>query len=187
MIKTIVGLYRALDLLLEGIGQTCKECQESHIYQDCVGYVWLLPEEVKKLLSAGIEIVEVNGRIHFLNSFSDGKGGLNIEAMKPPCPHCKSNGCSIRSLRPFVCRLYPLGFSLEDGMIKLVLHEDCLFSERNKGGNRFENKAIALFRNIDHELLGKVIKVYRLVVGVSSFPDGSNKVRPIMVLWKERR
>ena len=187
MIKTLRGLYRALDDLFGDTKALCAECQKDHRYQDCVGYVWLMREEAGKLLGVGVEVVVANRNVYFLNSFSDGKGGMDIGMMKPPCPHCRSDGCSIRNLRPLACHMYPLGFSRESGILKLVLHMDCLFSERFGNGKEFRAKAEKLFRRIDPRLLRKIISAYRKVLNVSIFPEGENKVDSLLNLQDEER
>ncbi len=184
MITTLAGLYRALDKLFSDIGPVCKECQENCRYPDCHGYLWLLPEEAKRLLETGIEVVVINRKLYFINSFSDGKGGLDIEQMKPPCPYCKGGRCSIRHLRPFVCHLYPLGFSRESGKMELILYEDCLFSERNSSNREFRAEVIVLFKQIDPKFLQRITKVYKKVLDVSIFPEGPNRVSPVMALEK---
>jgi Fe-S-cluster containining protein len=188
MIRTLRGLCRALDDLFGDTKALCAECQNSRCYQDCVGYVWLLREEVDDLLDAGVEVVVVNHNVYFLNSFSDGSGGMDVGIMKPPCPYCRSSGCSIRNLRPLACRMYPLGFSRESGMLKIVLHTDCLFSERFGGSEEFRAGVAKLFRRIDPKLLRKIISAYRKVLDVSIFPEGDNKVDSLLNLrGKERR
>lgn len=53
-IETLEQLYQELDKLYSDIGRYCNKCQDS----DCVGYVWLLPQEAKDLYEQGIEILE---------------------------------------------------------------------------------------------------------------------------------
>lgn len=183
MIKTLKGLYRVLDILFRGIDRVCQECQGRGYYDDCRGYIWLLPEEARRLYNAGVEIVEINNRVRFLNSFSNDRGEIDVEQFKPPCPWCKSKGCSIYKMRPLVCRLYPLGFSLEDDIMCLVLYVDCLFSERRMSDPHFQEQARALLKRIDPKLLRRILRTYEKVLSISRFPQGPNKVVKIVSLY----
>jgi len=187
VIKTIRGLYRAFDDLFQGIGSVCRECREKNSYPDCQGYIWLLGEEAEKLLANNIEVAVANRRVFFINSFADGKGGLDIEQIKPPCPHYKHGKCSIRSMRPLVCRMYPLGFSKERGKMSLVLYLDCLFSQKNRTNTSFLERTLVLFERIDPALLQRLICEYQRVLDLSRFPQGKNKVLVIKSLKKNER
>lgn len=178
MIKTLKGFYRAIDALLQGISKTCGQCRDDC----CFGYVWLMPEESKRLYRQGFEIVEINRRACFINSFSDGKGGIDIGQFKPPCPYCKERKCTIRTKRPLVCRMYPLGFFHDEGIIKLALYLDCLFSRKKAEDDSFKKRATALFKTIDPSLLRKIIRAYMSVLEISDFPKGPNRTLPFSYL-----
>jgi len=83
--------------------------------------------------------------------------------------------------------MYPLGISRENGIMKIVLYTDCLFSERFGNGKAFRAKAAKLFRRIDPRLLRKIISTYRKVLDVSIFPEGKNKVDSLFNLQDEER
>lgn len=168
--KTLNKLYRELEKLYKGIYKFCKVCKE----EDCKGYVWLLPEELKRFIERKIPLIEVNRRINFINSFSRKNGIINVEEVKPPCIFRRYNGkCSIYMLRPLVCRLYPLDFRSLGNKIYIVLHTDCLFVKKlikTKNIKEFRNEVLNIFYNCTKELLKKILKEYELVDSISKYP-----------------
>ncbi len=170
MITNLVELYVALDELLDGISDVCQHC----IDDDCLGYLWLLPEEAENFYEAGIELLEVNERLTFINPFTNGEV-IDIEKVKPPCPYCQNRRCSIRAFRPFFCRMYPLNFATESDNIYLVLHLDCEYARQKEYDMEFHQRAINLFRRLDLQLFFQILGTYRLVEGISKFPAGNNR------------
>ena len=170
MITTLVELYAALDELLDGISDVCQNCADD----DCLGYLWLLPEEVENLYEAGVELMEVNEKMAFINPFANGDQ-IDVEKVKPPCPWCHSRRCSIRSLRPFFCRMYPVNFAAEDDHVYLVLHLDCEYARQREHDAEFHQMAIDLFRRLDPQLFSQILNTYRLVEAISKFPAGNNR------------
>ncbi|MBU4374968.1 hypothetical protein KKH38_00465 [Patescibacteria group bacterium] len=170
MINTLTELYSSFDELLDGISEICKKCS----YYDCMGYLWLLPDEAKKLLDADIELLTVNNGINFINPFKAGEE-IDIERFKPICPWFKNHLCRIRSLRPLVCRMYPLNFAAEHDNIYLVLHLDCEYAKINKGNKNFQQKATDLFRQINTQFFQQILNSYRLVNNIIKFPRGPNR------------
>lgn len=175
MIKTLRELYKELDQLFLGISKFCWQCKD----YDCQGYVWLLPQEAERLYKLGIEVLEVNNSVSFIHCFSDKGGKINVELYKPQCPYYKGRKCTIYKSRPLACRMYPLNFASEDGIIYLVLHLDCLFS-RQKGNISFQKQAISLFKKVDLELLKKMVENYKLVYDLSKFPRQKNRYLPLI-------
>ncbi len=182
MIEKLNDLYISLDCLFQGINNTCQECQ----YDKCSGYVWLLEEESEMLYEKGIEIVQINNDLFFFNSFDTKDGGLDIEQFKPRCPFWKKEACSIYEIRPLSCRMYPLNFALEDGMLKLVLHMDCLFSERKFQETSLIKDSLSIFNQIDRNLLKSILSTYLKVIKISKFPKGDNNYTVIDVFKGDR-
>lgn len=170
MISSIPQLYKAFDVLLEGISVVCTGCTDD----DCKGFVWVLPEEEGPLLDAGASILTVNNQLAFLNPF-DTQQAINVEQPKPDCLHCLSRQCTIRDVRPLVCRMYPLNFAIENGKVYLVLHLDCQFARQVEHDYEFRTRAIDLFRDIHRDLLSQMVEIYRKVHAISKFPDGPNR------------
>lgn len=170
MIMTLAELYVALDKLFGGISDVCEYCTDD----DCLGYLWLLPEETAVLYEAGVEILEVNEILTFVNPFKEGEL-IDVERVKPPCLWCQNRRCSIRSLRPLVCRMYPLNFAAEDGNIYLVLQLDCEYARQRGNNVEFHQQAVELFRRLDHQLFSQILDTFRLVDAISKFPVGPNR------------
>lgn len=170
MITTLVELYAALDKLLDGISDVCQYCTDD----DCLGYLWLLSEEAENLYEAGVELLEVNEKIAFINPFVN-ENQINIEKVKPPCPWRQNRRCAIRYLRPFFCRMYPMNFATEDDNVYLVLHLDCEYARQREHNVEFHQKAISLFRRLDLRLFSQILNTYHLVEAISKFPAGNNR------------
>jgi len=170
MITTLVELYIALDELFDGISDVCQHCADD----DCLGYIWLLPEEMEKLYEASIELLEINKKIAFINPFINGDQ-IDIERVKPLCPWCQNRRCSIRSLRPFFCRIYPVNFATEAGSIYLVLHLDCEYARQREHDLEFHQMVIDLFRQLDPRFFSQILDTYCLVESISKFPAGNNR------------
>lgn len=176
-IETLSQLYDALDELYRGIEQDCRECQDP----DCMGYVWLLKKEAERLYERGVPLVQVNNGPTFIHSFPvTDKGQPDLSVRYPPCSQLctDSRRCSIYQDRPLVCRLYPLGLETkDDGTIVWALHRDCLHVRRMEERGSlpaFENRIRNVINNLSPKLLGEIVKTYRAVDAISSFPDGEN-------------
>lgn len=176
-IETLSQLYDALDELYRDIEQDCRDCRDP----DCMGYVWLLKKEAERLYERGVPLVQVNNGPTFIHSFpttADGRPDLSVRY--PPCSQLctDSRRCSIYQDRPLVCRLYPLGLETkEDGTIMWVLHQDCLHVRRMEERGSlptFENRVRNIINNLSPKLSEEIVKNYRAVDAVSSFPDGEN-------------
>ena len=176
-IKTLAELYAALDELLVGISETCSGCRD----EDCKGYMWLLPQEVDPLLETSVSLLEINRRINFINPFLEDQL-INVEQIKPVCPHCHSRLCTIRQLRPLVCRLYPLNFANENGNLCFVLHLDCQFALQHQDDDLFKQRAIDLIGAIDASLFDVIVETFLLVDGITKFPDGPNRYLKIAAI-----
>ncbi len=176
-IETLSQLYDALDDLYRGIEQDCRDCRDP----DCIGYIWLLKKEAERLYERGVPLVQVNNGPTFIHSFpvtADGHPDLSVRY--PPCSQLctDSRKCSIYQDRPLTCRLYPLGFETKaDGKIVWALHRDCLHVRRMEERGSlptFENRVRKIINNISPKLLEEIVKTYREVDAISSFPDGEN-------------
>jgi len=176
-IETLPQLYDALDELYRGIKQDCRDCQDP----DCMGYVWLLKKEAERLYERGVPLVQVNNGPTFIHSFpATSKGQPDLSVRYPPCSQLcpDSRRCSIYKDRPLVCRLYPLGLETRnDGTIVWALHRDCLHIRRMEERGtlpNFEHRARNVISNLSPKLLEEIVKTYRAVDAISSFPDGEN-------------
>lgn len=178
MIKKLNELYKALGSLFLGISEVCQQCQDD----DCQGFIWLVPQEAERLYQDGVEILEINNNISFLQSFTEKDKKINIEQFKPPCPFCKKKRCTIYSKRPLVCRMYPLAFATENGIVYLILHLDCLFSKQKAADVLFRDRAVTLFKRLHPRLLKKIMETYRCVDSISKFPEGPNKYLRLVVI-----
>jgi len=176
-IETLPQLYDALDELYRDIEQDCRDCQDP----DCMGYVWLLKKEAERLYERGVPLVQVNNGPTFIHSFpTTSKGQLDLSVRYPPCSQLCTNSrrCSIYENRPLVCRLYPLGLETKaDGTIVWALHRDCLHIRRMEERGtlpNFEHRVRNIINNLSPELLEEIVKTYRTVDAISSFPEGEN-------------
>lgn len=182
MIKDLQELNTEIDNLYEDIIRVCSTCKD----HDCEGYIWLVPGEVQSLNDNGAEVVEINDSCCFLNPFENPRPE-DFEQMKPKC-RLRVNGlCSIYQNRPFVCRIYPVGFvNGSDGEIQLVVHLDCEFI-RGMGRERLEEfcGAVAeVFDNLSDELKDCIATTYSAVDEISKYPEGPNNHTTIQVFAK---
>jgi Fe-S-cluster containining protein len=182
VIKDLHELHVEIDKLYKDIIRVCSSCKD----HDCEGYIWLIPSEVQVLCKTGAEVVEINDNCCFLNPF-DNPRPEDFEQMKPKCRLRKKGLCSIYENRPFVCRIYPVGFfSGSDGEIQLVVHLDCEFI-RGMEKERLEAfcSAVAeVFDNLSDELRDGIATTYSAVDEISKYPDGPNNHTIIQVFAK---
>jgi pyruvate-formate lyase-activating enzyme/Fe-S-cluster containining protein len=177
-IDTLDALKRELGELWTGISRSCAKCTDP----DCLGYVWVFPEEEDALLSAGVQTVEVNGPGGplFLDCYErDAEGALVVDRPQPTCPYRAADGrCSVHAVRPLVCHLYPLGPETEpDGRVVWALHTDCRFVRtlRESHGEEVQVRKIRrLLDRITPALRERILEIYKGVDAVSALPDGSN-------------
>lgn len=177
LFETLTHLNMALDELYQGIERDCRECQD----RDCVGFTWLLKEDVDRLYDLGVSLVQVNNGPTFINSFPiTAHGQPDLSAQRPSCSQL-CNGirrCSIHKDRPFVCHLYPLGLETKaDGTVVWALHKDCLYTRRLEEINLisdFEQRARSIINNISPKLLKEIVEAYCSVDAISYYPEGEN-------------
>jgi Fe-S-cluster containining protein len=168
-IKTLRSLYLFFDDLYYGIERNCLACKDDC----CLGYVWLLPREVEMTINSGVEVLEVNSKLFFINSFSRG-GKIDIEQFKPRCPLFKKGRCAIYEQRPLSCRMYPLSFFPDGDKLQLVLHLDCRFSRLRREDPAFQKNVLAFFSEMSQTLLREIIETYKKVFNITKFPKGRN-------------
>lgn len=176
---------RACAGLFAGIELDCAGCSDP----DCLGAIWLLPEEAERLYDAGIPVVQINGGPWFIQSYPAlPGGGINVSAPSPPC-RCRlpNRRCGIHASRPIVCRIYPLGLETDpDGFVVWVLHTDCRFVRRKMEETtefpEFLSSARRLLEALPPDLREKLVSGYRMVDAISAFPNGPNA---FIVLLKE--
>lgn len=177
MIESLEILKNELDILFYGIERDCAVCE----YPDCMGYTWLLKEEVGELRELGVPLVQINSGPIFIHSFpttQDGK--IDVTVRYPTCSQLcsKSRSCKIHSKRPMVCHLYPIGLETKlCGTIVWALHSDCLYVSRLKDNQLFadfEKKSLQLLSTISPSLKEKIVNTYLEVDSICTFPDGQN-------------
>lgn len=166
-IKTLTSLYHHLDILYKKILNFCQKCKDPC----CYGYVWLLEEEANRLSKKGVKIIEVNNAINFLHSFPVKNNKIILDRIKPPCVLSKNRQCVIYGNRPLFCRLYPIDIKKRGEDFYIILHKECLFIKTP----HFLDNVIALFYNLDKELLGNIVGTFRVVDYLSSYPLGKEK------------
>lgn len=177
MIRKLQGLYVALNRLFNGIGDVCLNCE----FPRCQGYIWLLSEEAKRLYDRGVEILEVNDSISFINPFSESEK-IDIEKVKPTCLWYRNGRCGIYKMRPLHCRMYPLSFATKNGIIYLVLHLDCLYAKIKIKDTIFIERAKAIFRRVDRKLFRKILETYQSVDRITKFPAGGNRIKRLIAV-----
>jgi MoaA/NifB/PqqE/SkfB family radical SAM enzyme/Fe-S-cluster containining protein len=177
-IQNIEQLKSEFEKLWTGIEKSCANCSEP----DCIGYIWVMPEEEDVFLEAGARTVQINGSngAIFIDSYPrDQHGALIVNQSKPPCPYRSEDGCcSIHSHRPLVCHLYPLGLeTTADGRIVWGLHTDCahvhsLIDQGHKETIIYKIKEI--LGRMNSHLRAIILQEYTKVDALSTFPDGVN-------------
>ena len=173
-------MYIQFDQLYSDIfNQVCAGCQD----HDCEGYIWLLPEEAKTLYEAGITIVELN-RSSFIHSFPEANGALRLDVMKPPCVLHKDKRCSIYTIRPLVCRMYPVGLITLNCQVAVVLHQECEFVRRLVGRKKeeFLLQIREILDGLSEEFVDDLVSCYHEVDTISHFPEGPNSYEVLFCL-----
>jgi len=186
VINTIDKLYSAFDNLFKGIEEDCKKCD----YSRCLGYVWLLSQEAERMVDNGLEVLQINENLFFINSFPVINRKINVEQFKPQCPFLDDGRCSIYDNRPLSCRMYPLSFYIENGILQLVLHLDCLYSRHRMNCRIFKENSLAILQRVEKNLLKEIAETYRQVFAISKFPQGGNHctvIGSLDFLYSERR
>jgi MoaA/NifB/PqqE/SkfB family radical SAM enzyme/Fe-S-cluster containining protein len=178
IIHNLMHFRSELDELWKGIGQSCATCTDP----DCLGYVWVMPEEEEALLDAGVRTVQINGLRGpiFIDSYHrDAEGRLIVNRTKPNCPYRDKDGrCSVHAARPLVCHLYPLGpETLPDGRVIWSLHTDCSHVRSLTDAGDLPllvSKIRRLLSRMSPDLKEKIRDQYGKVDAVSAFPEGPN-------------
>lgn len=177
-IETLAELYSALGNLYRGIEHDCHECK----HPDCMGYIWLLNEEVSRLYERGVPLVQINNGPTFIHSFpAKEHDEPDLSVRYPSCSQLctDSRRCKIHNDRPLVCHLYPVGPETKaDGTIVWALHRDCLHVEKMEARgelSQFNHRVCNIFNSLSPRLLGEIAEAYRTVDAISAFPDGANR------------
>lgn len=174
-ITSLNELYVAFDDLNRDCGKYCVNCN----YPDCMGYIWLLEEEANLMVEQGIEVVEINNRVNFINSFLNDKGDIDVTICKPKCVHrCTETGqCTIHNIRPLTCHMYPFGPETIDGLDVWGLHTDCEFvKQMEQIGilSEYVMRAKYILQRLSKALKEQIKEIYHYVDYLSDFPDGPN-------------
>jgi Fe-S-cluster containining protein len=188
-IATLEALYEEFDRFYENIGAVCAVCQDP----DCQGYIWTLPAESDTLLNQDVPIIEINCGPTFIHSFVEQDGVPDLSVRSPRCGQlCEgtTRQCRIYRYRPLVCRIYPLGLETEsDGTTVWALHLDCEFVrrlERAGACTSFEDRARELLGRIASPLYEEIVMTYQAVNDISSFPEGRNHYRQLLVATRKQ-
>jgi len=179
-INTLKDLYRELDECYEDIKDYCFLCKE----KDCMGYIWLLKSEARRLYNANIPLVKINNGPTFIHSFPIKEdGGPDVSIKSPTCGQvdCSGRICLIRNKRPLVCHMYPVGLeTLKDRTVVWAIHLDCLFIKKldeQKTLNEFEEKFLFILNRISKTLLDEIVSTYKNVDAISIFLDDRNNFK----------
>ena len=177
-LSTLNEFKEAFHILWKDISKYCKNCKDP----DCLGYIWILPEEENTLLTAGMQTVQVNdenGPI-FIDSYErDAEGDLVVNKLKPKCPYRSCDGqCSLHAYRPMICQIYPLGFETQtNGEFVWALHIDCAYVRymiQSGQSNDLVSKIKDIINRIDVSLKDKIFNEYRKVSDISKKPIGES-------------
>lgn len=177
LITSLSELYARLDLLYGDLKVVCATCT----FPCCHGYVWLLEDEVNRLVEQGVDVIEVNGTCNFIDSFIREGERIRVDLPKPPCHYKSGQVCSIHAFRSLVCRMYPVGIHVVDDDLSVVLHLDCHYAELLQGDAKqdFFGKVSKIIQDCSLELIQELMRTYREVDAISALPDGPNRVELI--------
>lgn len=183
-ISTIQELKHEISQLWIDINNSCRNCSDP----DCVGYIWVMPEEESELLDTGTQLIQINGNDGpiFIDSYQrDTHGCVIVSQSKPSCPHLSREGiCLIHAKRPLACHLYPLGPDMtKDGRLVLGLHTDCQHIRSLTQQNRLQQtiqEAKDILSRIDKPLITKLLNYWTKVEYISIRPNGENNFIEIM-------
>lgn len=178
MISSIDELKNRIDFIWKGIEQSCKTCTDP----DCVGYIWVLPDEEEAILNKGIQTVQVNGEDGpiFLDNYGrDDQGCIIVNKPKMGCPHLSEDRkCTIRDVRPLTCHLYPLGMETDlEGNIVWALHSDCAHVRNLQKSGKIDvvlQQLYALLSELDPSLESKILKTFAKSDFIAKFENGFN-------------
>lgn len=169
-IKNLQILEKKLNYIYKDIYKQCSKCNE----KDCKGYIWLLKQEAEILVNNNISVIEINKKINFINSFCKDNDKLDFKKVSPNCIfRDKDKRCKIYKFRPLICRFYPIDFKIINENFYIVLHTNCLFVQNlidKNLLNKFIEKVLNLFYNINIYLLKDIIKTYRLIDDITKYP-----------------
>jgi Fe-S-cluster containining protein len=167
--KILFKFEKDLNHIYRDIHKECGKCGE----KDCRGYIWLLKGETQRLIDNDISVIEINKKINFINTLCENKDKLNFKKISPKCIfRDKDKKCKIYKYRPLICKLYPIDFKIINNNFFIVLHTNCLFVKnltiKNKL-NKFIEKVLNLFYNINIDLLLDIIKTYKLIDNITKY------------------
>ena len=164
-IETLEEMKSLIDWVWRDISPACSTCSEP----DCIGYVWVIPEEEEALLDVGVQTVQLNGSGPiFIDSYHrNRRGHLQVWQPKPRCPHRAEDGtCRVHAHRPLVCHLYPMGFErLPTGRLAWVLYESCKYvkSLTAEGRQALFVELATVVRRLSQELRSKLLAYFKSV------------------------
>lgn len=178
MITTLEQLKDEIGRIWFNISDHCRDCKDP----DCVGYIWVLPEEENSLLEIGLPIIQMNGENGplFLDSYErDEHGCFIVDKPKMQCPYLsKEKKCSIHENRPLTCHLYPLGFETDqEGVIAWALHTDCAHIRHlgeTFGISSLIAQIVEMLGRLDPELEKKITNTFAKSDFIAKFEDGMN-------------
>lgn len=140
-----------------------------------MGYVWLTNSDAEQIMKAGHGVIRVNppDGPRFLDSYSrDSIGRVSVRVKSPPCPFLDSvRRCTIHTIRPLVCHLYPLSLeTFSDGTIAWALHRNCnhvRILEEKGNLDTLVNQVRELLSNMSAVVRDEVLAVHRAASAVS--------------------
>jgi Fe-S-cluster containining protein len=184
MYTNMKTFLRALSFLQRDMEEVCKSC-ERNTCRKCHGLTWLLPDEATDLYEKGVELLEINEELRFLNPYP-GKMQLemNLDDPKVHCPHSRGKkDCALGSDRPLLCRMYPFDFIIQGEYMYLIIYRqrncpifNASIDDDNDFlcGKDFLNRAIHLFQGLSPELKDIIRTEYEKVHAIYTYPGIPN-------------
>jgi len=182
-VHSTTNKLKTLNDIKKYLGKFLIECEEHCInckYPDCMGYIWLLKQEKDQLLKNGIDVLNINNQINFIN-FLNNNQEINdvIKCKYPKCLYRSEDGkCSIQKIKPLACKLYPISLAMVGATLCWTLNLDCAYSQYLiKSGNIkvFIYNFYKFINLIDKIIYYDIIKICKEVENVTKNPDGPNK------------
>lgn len=180
-IDTLKRLRKEIDMLYTDIFSSCLSCS----YKCCQGFINVLPREIENIVDNGIEIIEINDEVYFLNNFEKDEKDipvLNVFAPKCLMRDCEKK-CTINKIKPIVCSLYPIiPDRAEDGKLVWALHLDCAYSEKIQRDNKVDEikeQFIKILNRITPSLYREIKESFERVNAICTYPKGYNKILKI--------
>ncbi len=169
-INSLTELNQEFDKLMSDM-DCCQECN----FPDCMGFIWLLDEEIDQIYETGAEILNINNEANFI---APQNYQANLYKKYPKCSlYQNDRDCQIYDQRPFVCHSYPLGLECEDDKLYWVIHTDCLFIQNKIVENTFSHfiqTTKNLIERIQPTLMSNIASTFRKMFFLTTSTEKNN-------------